>query len=335
MMRIVHHLDEMIWREFVMNNPRGNIFHSPEMYQVFARSKGFSPALWAVLDDDGAVQALMLTAKITVIGGIFQFMTTRAVVYGGPLCSDHKQGQVALDFLLHEYNRHAARNVLFTEFRNVHDVSDLRPTLENSGYYFEDHLNFLIDLTRPSQELWKNIRSNAQRNIRKAQKSGVTIEEAHTPEDVDAAYVILQDVYHRIQVPLPDRSLFTAAFEALHPKNMMHILFARLNGVNIGALTLLTYKGNILYWYTGPLREYTEYRAGDLLVWSAIEFGKKLNCHTFDFGGGGRPDEEYGVRDFKLKFGGQQVNFGRNVCVHAPTRLRVSEFGYSVLRRFL
>jgi hypothetical protein len=35
----------------------------------------------------------------------------------------------------------------------------------------------------------------------------------------------------------------------------------------------------------------------------------------FDFGGGGT-DQEYGVRDFKLKFG-ETGHPGRNVCVHA------------------
>jgi len=334
-MRIVRKLDEKTWGDFVLNNPRGNIFHSPEMYHVFNQAKGFDPALWAVTDDSGVVHALMLTANITVIGGIFRFMTTRSVVYGGPICSEGEQGRAALAFLLREYKRQAGAAVLYTEFRNVNDVTDLMPALEENGFVFEDHLNFLIDLTRPTEVLWKNIRSNAQRNIRKAQKSGVTIEEAQTPEDVEAAYTILQDVYHRIRVPLPDPTLFRAAFDTLHPKGMMRILFARLNGVNIAALTLLIYKGNILYWYTGPLREYAEYRAGDLLVWSALEVGKQYGCHTFDFGGGGKPNEEYGVRDFKLKFGGQQVNFGRNVCVHSPARLRVSEFGYSVLRKFL
>jgi serine/alanine adding enzyme len=293
------------------------------------------PALWAVTNESGQVRALMLTAKITVIGGPFRFMTTRSVVYGGPLCLDGELGRAALAFLLHEYNRRAGSDVLFTEFRNVHDITDLLPALNESGYVFEDHLNFLIDLTRPSEELWKNIRSNAQRNIRKAQKSGVTIAEAQTLADVDAAYAILQDVYRRIQVPLPDRSLFLEAFQTLYPKNMMRILFARLNGINIGALMLLIYQGNVLYWYTGPLREYAEYRPGDLMVWSALEFGKKMGAHTFDFGGGGKPNEEYGVRDFKLKFGGKQVNFGRNVCVHAPARLKLSEFGYRIVRRFM
>ncbi len=334
-MKIVHTLEEGPWRDFVLNNPRGNIFHSPEMYHAFARAKGYEPELWAAVDEAGAIQTMILSANITVIGGIFSFMTTRSVVYGGPLCVDGEAGRAALSFLLREYKRQAGRRVLFTEFRNVHDVTDLLPTLEANGFAYEGHLNFLIDLTRPSEELWKNIRSNAQRNIRKAQKSGVTIVEAGSSADLGAAYAVLQDVYHRIQVPLPSLSFFSAVFEELHPRGMMRILFARLGEVNIGVLMLLIHQGNVLYWYTGPLREYAEYRPGDLMVWSALELGRELGCHTFDFGGGGKPDEEYGVRDFKLKFGGRQVNYGRNVCVHAPARLKLSEFGYQIARKFL
>ena len=53
----------------------------------------------------------------------------------------------------------------------------------------------------------------------------------------------------------------------------------------------------------------------------------------FDFGGAGRPDERYGVREFKAKFGGQQVNYGRFVCVHHPFTLRLTRIGYEIVRR--
>ena len=62
---------------------------------------------------------------------------------------------------------------------------------------------------------------------------------------------------------------------------------------------------------------------------------KEAGCKTFDFGGAGRPDEVYRVRDFKAKFGGDLVNYGRNVCVHAPFRLGVSRAGYGLMRKFL
>lgn len=331
-MQIVRKLDMDAWRDFVMQNPRANIFHSPEMYQAFERTKEFVPQLWAAVKDSGEVQALLLPVDITVLGGPLRSLTTRSVVYGSVLCAPTDDGQEALALLLREYNQDRGGGVLFTELRNAFDMSDLCPILEQNGFVYEEHLNFLIDLTRPSEELWKNIRSNAQRNIRKAQKSGVVIEEVQSLEDMKAAYAILQDVYQRIQVPLPDWTLFESTFAVLYPKGMMRVLLAKLNGVNIAAVTLLLYKGSILYWYSGPLKEYSEYRAGDLLIWSCLQLGQGAGCHTFDFGGGGKPDEEYGVRDFKAKFGGQLVSYGRNIAVHAPFKLKLSKIGYELLR---
>ncbi|MDH3683348.1 MAG: GNAT family N-acetyltransferase, partial [Acidimicrobiia bacterium] len=100
------------------------------------------------------------------------------------------------------------------------------------------------------------------------------------------------------------------------------------------SLCLLAHDGVVTYWYTGALREYSKLRASDLMVWRALEIAAARGSHTFDFGGAGKPDEEYGVRDFKVKFGGELVNFGRNVSVHSANRKRISERGYELVRRF-
>lgn len=335
-MPIAHTLDERVWRAFVDEHPCGNIFHTPEMMQVFARARGYAPQLWAGLDDHGRVQALLLPVQITVVDRpLFRKLTTRAVVYGSALCTSSDHGRETLTHLLQTYNQQMAHQLLFTELRNLSDLADLRPVLTANGLAYEEHLNFLIDLTRPQQEVWKRIRSNARRNVRKARKSGVVIEEVTSPADMATAYGVLQRVYKRIQVPLPDRSLFDAAFDILHPRGMFRVFLARVEGEAIGALTLLQYKGVMLYWYTGTLREFSSYRASDLLVWHSLELGSQTGFHTFDFGGGGKPDEAYGVRDFKAKFGGDLVNYGRYVRVHSPLRLQASQMGYQLLRRFL
>jgi hypothetical protein len=41
------------------------------------------------------------------------------------------------------------------------------------------------------------------------------------------------------------------------------------------------------------------------------------------------------VRDFKAKYGGRLVDFGRDTWVPAPVRLRVATLGYEKVRRFL
>ncbi len=335
-MRVVQQIDEDVWRAFVAQEACSNIFHTPEMMQVFQQAKGYQPELWATVDGNDQLLALFLPIQITVLDRPFlRNLTTRAVLYGSVLCIPTPEGQEALDLLLQTYNQAVKGRLLFTELRNLADVNNLQPTLQKNNVAYEEHLNFLINLNQPQADIWKAIRSNAQRNVRKARKSGVVIAPVTDNAGLADAYTILQQVYKRIQVPLPDQSLFQAAFEILHPLGMFETLLAKVDGEIIGAMMLLLHKGVMIYWYTGTLREFSSYRASDLLVWCALELGHEQGFHTFDFGGGGKPDEEYGVRDFKAKFGGCLVNYGRNVCVHAPMRLQASEFGYQMLRRFL
>jgi lipid II:glycine glycyltransferase (peptidoglycan interpeptide bridge formation enzyme) len=70
-------------------------------------------------------------------------------------------------------------------------------------------------------------------------------------------------------------------------------------------------------------------------MWHILEWGAKNGYRVYDFGGAGRSDEEYGVRDFKAKFGGELVSFGRNAHIHSSTRLAISKAGYEAYRTLL
>jgi lipid II:glycine glycyltransferase (peptidoglycan interpeptide bridge formation enzyme) len=257
------------------------------------------------------------------------------VAYGSVLCAPGPHGKEALKRLLETYNEAIGGRFLFTELRNLVDLQPYQPVLNDAGFVYEEHLNFLIDLNRPEKEIWSDIRSNAQRNVRRAEKLDVEIQDIDDPQRIPKVYDLLKEVYDRIQVPLADLSFFRSSFEILHPKGMMKIFVTRADNVDIGALTLLLHKNIVLYWYTGTLREHGTYRAGDALVWHALRWGAQNGFHVLDFGGAGKPDEEYGVRDFKAKFGGELVNYGRNICVHAPLAMRASEAVYEVTRRFI
>lgn len=334
-MDIVRQLDEHPWREFVDNHPQSQVFHTPEMFQVFERTKGYVPTLWAAVDDGHHPLALFLPVQITLKGGLLRRFTTRAVSYGSVLGAPGAEGKEAVALLLETYARKNKGRFLFTESRNMTDLGDLQPVLGQCGFVYEDHLNFTLDLTQPQDQIWGNIRSNARRNIRKAQKSQVTVEMVERADRLGPIYALLKSVYQRLQVPLVDESFFRSAWDISYPKGMFKVLVARVQGIDIGAMTLLLHKGIVLYWYAGILKEYTSYRAGDLLVWHALEWASQNGFRLFDFGGAGKPQEEYGVRDFKAKFGGELVNYGRNICVHAPMTFKLSEAVYQVARRFL
>jgi len=61
--------------------------------------------------------------------------------------------------------------------------------------------------------------------------------------------------------------------------------------------------------------------------------GTRSMGNVYDFGGAGKPDEPYGVRDFKAKFGGKLINYSRNTSSHSPRWLAVSKVGYQIYRK--
>ena len=332
--RVVQALDQDRWAEFVARHPDGSIFHTPEMHRVFAETLNHRPGLWATVDEAGEVRALMTPVAIGSLRGPVRALAIRLVAFAGPLVAAGPDSSAAFGTLLRTYQG-TRRTALFTEFRNHADTATLTSSLAACGFRHERHLNFLIDLTPTPEELWRRVASNARRNIRNARRLGVVVREAGDQSEIAAGYELLRAVYKRIQVPLPDRSLFTAAHRILGPLGRFKALLAYVDDRPIGILTLLMYRKAVYYWYTGTLREYARYRAGDLLVWHAIESARAEGYFLLDFGGAGRPGEPYGVRDFKAKYGGRLVDFGRDVWVPSPVRLRLATVGYTLTRRFL
>jgi lipid II:glycine glycyltransferase (peptidoglycan interpeptide bridge formation enzyme) len=108
-----------------------------------------------------------------------------------------------------------------------------------------------------------------------------------------------------------------------------------LKDVPIAVSIDLLFKDRVYYWYGGMDRDYSRQHPNEYLRWSVIRRGKEEGYALFDFGGAGRPDQVYGVRDFKAKFGGDLVGYGRNVYEHSPRLLRLSTLGYGVVRKLL
>lgn len=334
-MKIVRQLDERLWREFVDNHPQGNIFHTPEMFAVFQQTKYHHPTLWAVVDCTNNSLALLLPVQVVLMRGMLGPLTTRAITYGSLLCTPDYQDGKELATLLQFYKQNVKGRVLFTELRNLSSLKNIQHALQINGFLYEDHLNFIINLQRPVNEIWNDLDSNARSNVKKAKRKGVIVEEANSLETVQIAYSLLQEVYNRIQVPLADFSLFRATFEILQPQGMAKFFMARVEDAFVGTSIVLLYKDVVYAWYAGTVREYSSYKVGELLNWHVLEWGAQNSFSSFDFGGAGKPDKDYGPRKFKAKFGGTLINYGRNVCIHHPHLLKLSQWGYRLTRRFL
>lgn len=332
---IVNSLDEKIWREFVDQHPQGNIFHTPEMFHVFERAEGCQPKLWAAVGDRGQVLALLLPVQVTLKNGLLRRLTTRSIAYGSVLYSLDPSGEQALAVLMQAYLREAGYEALFTELRHLSDSRPIQPVLDQCKFIYEDYQDYLIDVNRPIEDIWHSLTKGCRKSIRKFRNKDVVISEIDNRSYLPIFYGLLQRTYKRAGVPLSDISLFEAVFDILVPKGMAKMLLARVKNEYVAASLEAPYKDMIYSWYSGFDRDSRAVNPNDGLVWYILEWGAKNGYRYYDFGGAGVAGEAYSVRDFKAKYGGRLVNFGRHTCVHAPFALAISRVGYLFYRQMI
>ncbi len=316
-------ISEAEWRAFLAETPGANVFQSPDLMRVYRKAQGYRSHVVAV-ESGGRVRALMASAIVSYTPGRLSSLSARAVVTGGPL------GDVShFPALLAAHDREASKAALLTQVRNLTTPPDPRP-FETAGYSWEDHLNFLIDLDKGEEALLTGMSKARRKGIVQAERVSLKLRELRLV-DLPVAYGLLEATYSRAEVPLAHRSLFYHAVSELAPEHLI-ALGAEKDG-ELRAVRFVLQWGATLYdWYAGSaLGEHLH--ADEWLVWQALHEGMARGCTRFDFGGAGRPDEPYGPREFKRRFGGATVNPGRFQKIYKPVALKVAKAAMRLGRR--
>lgn len=325
-------ISEAEWAGFVYNHPDGNIFQTPDIFNVYKATRNYQPLAVACVDKATSEFLGILVAVVQKeYTGIIGKFTSRSIIVGGPLCKNNNP--LIADAILAAYNRIARSKAIYSQVRCMHDTSSYSPVFKKQHYYFEEHLNILIDLCKSEEQLWKEFTSKRRQKINSAERTGVVVNEVTKQQELTESYEILRQVYKRVKLPFPDVSLFNAACNQLMPQNKMKVYGAYSENKLIGIRMVLLYKKYVFDWYAGSYLEETKKRPNDILPWEIFRQTKNLGFETFDFGGAGKPDQPYPVRDYKKQFGGTFVNFGRYEIIHHPLIYKFAKMGFKLWQK--
>jgi lipid II:glycine glycyltransferase (peptidoglycan interpeptide bridge formation enzyme) len=328
--KIVAEIDRKKWSDFVYNHPYGNIFQTPEMYEVYQNTKKYEPVFLAVVNNQDEISGILLAVIQKEYSGLLGNFTARSIIQGGPLIKD--DDPAVLDFILKEYNEIIKKKAIYSQFRNFGDWSDSRDIFIKNGFEYEEHLNILVDLTKSEKQLWKEVYSKRRNEVRRATKEGAYFSIEHTEVSLKKCYEILQEVYNRAKLPIPDYHFFYNLYQmGSNPKLL--IFCAYYEGEIIGCMLALSFKDKIYDFYAGSMVKYYKKYPNDLIPWEVFKWGKENGYKVFDFGGAGKPGVPYGVRDYKKKFGGKFVNFGRFEKLHRPILFKIGKAGFKVWKK--
>lgn len=321
---IVDNVPKDKWSDFINKHPHGCVFQTPEMFKVCKKAKYFEPIFLSVVDDGKQILGVLLAVIQKEHSGFWGKFSSRSIIIGGPLVKN--DDLEILYILLNEYKRRIKGKVVYSQFRNMRDWNFAKGVFEKLDFLYEDHLDILINLNKEKDELWSACSRDRKKSIKKG-LSFLTIEEIDMAKHIDAIYGLLVGVYNRIKLPIPGKEYFWNACDILGGNGYLRTFGAFKNSNLIGVRIVLCYKELIYDWYAGANDSFLEYRPNDVLPWHVLLWGKNKGFKTFDFGGAGKPNISYGVRDYKLKFGGKLVNFGRFELIHKPVLYRLGLLG--------
>jgi len=329
--RIVRELDREKWSEFVYNHPNGNVFQTPEMFEVYNNTKNYEPVFIAIVNEKDEILGTLLAVTQKEYSGILGNFTARSIICGGPLIKD--EDPKVLDIALKEYNKIVKKKAIYTQLRNLWDWKDSRKIFEKKRYTYEEHLNIVVDLKKSQDELWKDVHSKRRNEIRRAKKKGVTFSVDTSLDALKRCYKIIEEVYSYAKLPYPSFTFFKAFFENSQERIGLKLFTAKYNNEIIGCMLALVFKDTIYDFYAGSYRKFYNKYPNDLIPWEIFLWGKKNGYKTFDFGGAGKPNVPYGVRDYKKKFGGEFVNFGRFEKIHKPFMMKMGKIGLKIWQK--
>ena len=308
MIKVITNIDEGDWSKLVKESSFATFFQTKECYDFYNSLSFMKSFLFGVIEEN-ELKGIICGYIISNGSVIKRYFSRRAIVHGGPLLANHISDE-AVSSLLNQTKEYLKRKSIYIEFRNNNDYSQYRNIFEKNGFEYQPHLNYMVETHDGIEKVFSKLSESKRRQIKKAKEFGVDIIKTTEMHDVDEFYSILSKLYkQKVKKPLFPKEFFEKLITLPHA----HLFVAKYNNRVISGMACVSIDKTTVYeWLVGGDNElYNHIYPSVAITYAAIEYAANNGFDKFDFMGAGKPDENYGVRDFKEKFGGKLVENGR------------------------
>ena len=327
------------WSLWLSGNADVHFFQHPSFAQIFSKSNHYQHQWLAVTRADGEWIATLAWVLMCERKFILPYATTRAVVYGGPVFLpglNTAEKEAAMDIALGELIKVTKRKSLYIQFRNFYETAPFADVFIRHGFEFSERLNLIKTITNRETALME-MSSSRRRQLKLSHANGLIVRRAASTSEVDEVYALLQKLYRKkVRKPLIAKQVLHGFYNQSTEGNSGAVLVAEYKGRVVGGIIAPFTSGDTVFeWYVCGLDKHLSQEKvypTVALTWAAMEAGIEQGCHHFDFMGMGIPGRPYGVRDFKARFGGEWVNYGRWMRINHPRTYKGVELAYNLLR---
>ena len=324
----VDEIQKDAWSDLVKSSPVATWFQTKEAYDFFS-SLSFLEAFAIGVETEGRLKGVVVGYIQRDGGKVKQYLSRRAIIIGGPLLAEDVT-DVELATLLKSLNESLRKKAIYIETRNFNDYGRWRRVFEDCGYRYEPHLNFHVG-TESVEEAQARIGKHRWRYIRLSMRDGAQLVEHPTMDQLKKFYSLLTELYRtKVKKPLFPMEFF----EKLYALESARFFLVKYEREIVGGSVCVCLEGKAMYeWMKcGDDQSHKNIRPSSVATWWGIKHAAENGCKVYDFMGAGKPNEPYGVRDFKAEFGGELLEYGRFIHVCSPLLYAIGRLGVKIMK---
>ena len=263
-------LHRVLWEDYVTSHARASNYHQVGWKTVIERSFGHQTRYLLAMEKGEVVGLLPLAILKSRLFG-------RSVVslpflnYGGLLASsvEAEESLVA-----------AARDLAYEE--EAPSVELRHWDAHGIGLIPKQHkVTMLLHLDSDSETQWKHFTAKVRNQIRKAEKSGLTVQ-IGGKELLTDFYAMFARNMRDLGTPVYGRVFFESILEVFPLDTRIFVVKLKDTSVAAGLSTI--FQKTIEVPWAGSLAEHRSMCPNMLLYWEAIQYGIQQGMNTFDFG---------------------------------------------------
>jgi CelD/BcsL family acetyltransferase involved in cellulose biosynthesis len=305
---VLRPLQDPRWSTFVSTHDAALPFHHPSWAAMLAECYGFRGFCLTVDDYAGRILAGLPVIEVHRGRGRRRWVSLPFTDECPPLCLPDAGTEVA---------------AALDDMRRAFGVARLEIRAELPGAGVQPDGVFLthqLPLAPSPDDTFATLHPNqVRRNIRRAQRAGVTIRAGATEADVTEVFYRLHvRTRRRLGVPVQPLRYFRLLWRQCLQPGHGTVLIAEWRGAPVAAAVFLASRNTCVYKYGASDARHWDVRPNHLLFWEAIRWATARGCRTFDFGRTDLGDE--GLREFKSRWGTTERELSYVVLTDTPNR---------------
>ncbi len=274
------------WQAVLDQTPHAHLAMAPQWHEVIQRAYAHRP-LYFSAQDSAAGPGVLPAFRVHhwLLGTVVTSMPFLDA--GGPCGASSGTARRLADRLMTEARALGAGRV---ELRCTAPLAlPVQPSLEK--------VTLVLPLPPDPDRLWRSLDPKVRNQVRKAERSGLTIEVGGI-DRLDEFYRVFAVNMRDLGSPLHAKTFFRVILDAFG--QWARVILALKDTTPVGGLISLAFKDTLYVPWASSLRQYAPFCPNMLLYWETLRLGCKNGLSRFDFG---RSSRRSGTYHFKRQWG--------------------------------